>query len=76
MAQTVRNLPAMQETLGSIPGSGRSPEGNGNALQYSALRIPWTEEPGSLQSMGLQSQTQLWCAAAHGVTKCLTELSD
>ena len=35
---------------GSIPGSGRSPgEGNGNPLQYSCL-----EDPGRLQSMGLQ----------------------
>ena len=34
--------------LGSIPGSGRSPgEGNGNPL-------PRMEEPGRLQSMGLQ----------------------
>ena len=41
---------------GSIPGSGRSPaEGNGNSLQYSCLeKIPWTEEIGGLQSMGLQ----------------------
>ena len=39
--------------VGSIPGSGRSPgEGNGNPLH--AWRIPWTEEPGGLQSMGLQ----------------------
>ena len=38
---------------GSIPGSGRSPgEGNGNPLQYSCL--PWTEEPGGLQSTGSQ----------------------
>ena len=41
--------------LDSIPGSGRSPgEGNGNPLWYSCWRIPWTEEPGGLQSMGLQ----------------------
>ena len=41
--------------LGSIPGSGRSPgEGNGNPLQYSAWKIPWTEKPGGLQSMGSQ----------------------
>ena len=41
--------------MGSIPGSGRSPgERNGNPLQYSCLEIPWTEEPGRLQSMGLQ----------------------
>ena len=39
IAQMVRNLPAMQETQGSIPGSGRSPgEGNGNPLQYSCLK--------------------------------------
>ena len=38
-----------------IPGSGRFPgEGNGNPFQYSCLRIPWTEEPGRLQSMGSQ----------------------
>ena len=41
--------------LGSIPGSGRSPgEGNGYQLQYSCMKIPWTEEPGGLLSMGLQ----------------------
>ena len=52
--------------LGSIPESGRSPgEDNGNPLQYSlekkmathssilAWRIPWTEKPDKLQSMGL-----------------------
>ena len=27
---------------------GSSGEGDGNSLQYSCLRIPWTEEPGSL----------------------------
>ena len=38
---------------GSIPGSGRSP-GEGNGYQGSILvwRIPRTEEPGGLQSMG------------------------
>ena len=41
--------------LGSIPGSGRSPgEGNGNPPSTLAWRIPWTEEPGRLQSMGSQ----------------------
>ena len=45
---------------GSIPGSGRSPGGgNGSPLQYSCWRIPWTEEPGGLQSMGSKSQTGL-----------------
>ena len=40
---------------GLIPGSGRAPgEGNGYSLQCSCWRVPWTEEPGRLQSMGLQ----------------------
>ena len=39
--------------LGSMLGSERSPgEGNGNPLQILAFRIPWTEEPGRLQSTG------------------------
>ena len=41
--------------LGSIPGLGRSP-GKGNETHSSTLawRIPWMEEPGRLQSTGLQ----------------------
>ena len=61
MAQMVKNLPAMQETRGSVPGSGRSP-GEGTAAYSSILacKIPWTEEPGGLQSIGSQkSQTRL-----------------
>ena len=39
-----------------IPRSGRSPGGgHGNPLQYFSWRIPWTEEPGRLQSIGLQA---------------------
>ena len=42
--------------LGSIPGSERYPGGgHGNPLQYFAWRIPWTEEPGRLQSVGLRA---------------------
>ena len=42
--------------LGSIPGLGRSPGGgHGNPLQlFLPGECPWTEEPGGLQSMGLQ----------------------
>ena len=37
-AQSVKNLPARQEVLDSIPGSGKFPgEENGNPLQYSCL---------------------------------------
>ena len=42
--------------MGTIPGSGRSTgEGNGNPFQYSCLeKVPWTEGPGGLQTMGPQ----------------------
>ena len=53
----LKNPPANARDVGSMPGSGRSPGwGNGNWLQYSCLsrKITWTEEPGRLQSMGLQ----------------------
>ena len=51
---------------GLNPESERSPgEGNGNPLPYSCLENPWTEEPGGLQSMGLQrvghDQSDLTC---------------
>ena len=50
-----KNLPAVQETWVPSCGSGRSPgEENGNALQYSFLDYPMTEELGRLQSMGSQ----------------------
>ena len=51
----VKNLLANAGDAGSIPELGRSP-GVGNATHFSILawRIPWTEEPGRLQSMGLQ----------------------
>ena len=40
---------------GSIPGSGRSPEGgHGKHSTIRAWRLLWTEEPGGLQSIGLQ----------------------
>ena len=55
----VKNLPTNARNVGdvgSIPGLGRSlGRRNGNSLQYSCLEIPWTEEPGSLLSTGLQS---------------------
>ena len=39
---------------GLIPGSGKSPEeGLATHSTIVAWRIPWTEEPGGLQSIGL-----------------------
>ena len=58
--QVVKNPPANAGDSGSISALGRSPgEGNGHPLKYLAWEIPWTEEPGGLQSVGSQkSQTQ------------------
>ena len=43
---------------GSIPGSGRSPrEANGNHSSILAWKMPWTEKPSTLQSMGSQRET-------------------
>ena len=55
MAQIVKNLPTMQETKVHSP-SWEDPLENGMALHFSILawRIPWTEEPGGLLSMGSQ----------------------
>ena len=65
----LKNLPANEEDTrdaGLIPGPGRSPGGaHGNPLQYSfffffstPVFLPgessWTEDPGELQSIGLQ----------------------
>ena len=55
VTQTVKNLPVMRETLVRSLGRDDPPE-NGMATHSSILawRIAWTEEPGELQSMGLQ----------------------
>ena len=46
---------------GSIPGSGRFPGGGqGNHSNIPAWRIPWTVEPGGLQSTGAQRMGHEW----------------
>ena len=55
MAQMVKNQPAMQDTQ-VLSLSWEDPLEKGMATRSSILswRIPWTEEPGRLQSMGSQ----------------------
>ena len=56
----VKNPPAMQETwVRSLGWKDPLEEGMEAHSSIFAWRIPWTEEPGGLQSMGSQSQTQL-----------------
>ena len=53
MAQTVKNLPAMQETwVWSLGWEDPLEKGMATHSSILAQRIPWTEEPGGLQSMG------------------------
>ena len=55
MALTLKNLPAMQET--QVPSLGQEDPLVKEMATHSSIlvwRIPWTDEPGRLQSMGLQ----------------------
>ena len=63
MVQTIKNLPAVQETRVQSLGL-EDPLEKGMATHSSILawRIPWTEEPGG--------------ATVHGVAKSWTGLSD
>ena len=55
MAQMVKNLPTMQETwVRSLGWEDPLEKGMATHPSILAWRIPWTEEPGRLQSMGSQ----------------------
>ena len=60
MAQTVKNPPAIQGTwVRSLGQEDLLEKGMATHSSILAWRIPWTGEPGGLQSMGSQSPTQL-----------------
>ena len=62
VAQTAKNLPAVQETW--VRSLGREdPLEKGMAAHSSILawRIQWTEEPGGLQPMGSQESDRTEC---------------
>ena len=55
MAQTVKNLPTMKETLvRSLGWEDPLEKGMATLSSILAWRIPWTEEPGGLRSVGSQ----------------------
>ena len=68
VVQIVKNLPAMQEIQGWSLGQ-EDPLQEGMATHSSILawRIPWTEEPGGLQSMGSQSGTTRRLSLTHSL---------
>ena len=54
MTQTVKNLPAMQETwFRSLDQEEPLEKAMATHSSILAQRIPWTEEPGGLQSHGV-----------------------
>ena len=71
MAQSVKSLPAMQETcVGSLGWEDPLQKEMATHSSILAWEIPWTEEPGRLQSIGSQrvehdlatETTAAWCA--------------
>ena len=81
MAQRVKNLPAMQETqetqVWSLEQEDPLEKETATHSSILAWKIPWTEEPGGLQSMGSQSQTRLssqhwhWQGICKGILKVI-----
>ena len=75
MALVVKNPPANAGNIrdvGLIPGLGRyAGERNGNHSSVLAWKIPWTEEPGELQSTGSQrvGHNQIYLAHTHTVSR-------
>ena len=70
VAQTVKNLPAVQETQVWSLGQ-EYPLKKGMAINSSILawRIPWTEEPCQVQSMWLQRARHDWLSNTHTHTQ-------
>ena len=61
MAQMVKRLPAMRET--QVRSLGQEDPLEKEIATHSSIlawRIPWTEEPGRLQSVGLQRVGHDW----------------
>ena len=56
--------------VGKIPGGGHC-----NPLHYSCLRIPWTEEPSGLLSMGSHRVRRDWAAKLSCITSTYTTAS-
>ena len=70
VAKVVNNLPAVQDPW--VPSlGGKDPLENGMTTHSSILawRIPWTEEPGKLQSMGGHKESDTTERLTHNLPK-------
>ena len=73
VAQTVKNPPAMQKTwVWSLSWEDPLEEGMVTHSSILAWRIPWTEQPGGLQSMGSQRVTHSWATKHRSRDKTLS----
>ena len=71
LAQRLKRLPAMQETR--VQSLGRKDPLEKEMATYSSIlawRIPWMEEPGRLQSTGLQRVGHDWAISLHSLGPC------
>jgi len=81
ITQMVNNLPAVQETwVWSLGQEDPLEKGMANHSSILAWRIPWTEEPGRLQSMGSQRVGYDWATTTLRLTsyyssQCLIEVN-
>ena len=76
VTQMVKTLPAMQETwFWSLDWEDPLEKGTATHSSILAWRIPWTKEPGTLQSMGLQRVRHDWVTFSFIYGYCLSLLS-
>ena len=70
----VKNLPAMQETwVRSLGWEDPLEEGMATHSSILAWKIPWIEEPGGLQSMGLQRADTIEQLSTHSTAYQIRE---
>ena len=70
VAQSVKNLPAMQEMrVQSLGGEDPLEKGMATHSSIHAWEIPWTEEPGGLQSMGSQTYSHIFLYSNPSILK-------
>ena len=70
MAQMVKRLPTMRETW--IQSLGQEDSLEKEMATHSSIhawKIPWTKDPGGLQSMGSQRVGHNWATSLHFLTK-------
>ena len=77
VAQTVQNLPAIQETcVRSLGGEGPLEKGMATHSSVLAWRIPWTEKSGGLQFVRSQRVRHDWATNTHTHTHTHNSILD